>query len=78
MAQTVPTFSKIFNDSSYILSGGISIASFNDSIYFSLFEQGQPNNYQTATFIKTDPNGNQIDSIKPITIIPLEFPDHCI
>ena len=53
------TFSKVFGSDSSLLYGGVSITSYNDSIYFSMFDQDQPVNYQAMTFVKTDPNGNQ-------------------
>jgi hypothetical protein len=56
IAQTIPTFSKIFGDST-TLYGSLAITSIGDSIYFSMFDQGSPDNYQALTFIKTNQVG---------------------
>lgn len=58
-AQVVPTFSKIFGTDSSLGYGGVSIASFGDSIYFSMFEQDLAVNYQATTFVKCGPLGIQ-------------------
>jgi len=52
------TFSKVFGNDSSLGYGGVSITSYNDSIYFSMFDQDLSVSYQATTFIKTDPNGN--------------------
>jgi hypothetical protein len=58
LAQTIPTFNKVFGGDS-LQYGGVSITSYKDSIYFSMFEQDLVTNYQATSFIKTDPAGNQ-------------------
>ena len=57
VAQTVPTFNKIFGDTT-LLYGGLSIINYGDTIYFSMYEQNLPMTYQATTLIKTDPAGN--------------------
>jgi hypothetical protein len=63
IAQTIPTFNKIYSDTG-VLSGGVNITSLNDSIYFSIYTQDTSSSYQYIDFIKTAPNGTEAARLK--------------